>query len=160
MFDGEVGDATARVELVRCGDRLRRADVDAARAGAAVRARWLVDGQGQVGIDFAEEKPRSVVAIDQAGVLADPAQARVARERAFHHRRRVHEHAVPERADFGGDAVGEFLQAPAHELVVVATARVTRDIGAFAVADRAPVVGISAGRVVHAHRQHAQGAGP
>src|SRR5260221_2157355 len=37
-LDGEIGDAAARIELVGPGDRLRRADIDAALAGAAVLA--------------------------------------------------------------------------------------------------------------------------
>ena len=37
QFDGQIGDAAPRIELVRRDDRLRRTDVDAARAGAAVR---------------------------------------------------------------------------------------------------------------------------
>src|SRR6185503_4847749 len=36
VLDRQVGDAAPRVELVRPADRLRRADVDAALAGAAV----------------------------------------------------------------------------------------------------------------------------
>ena len=36
MLDGEIGDAFARVELAAAIERLRRADIEAARAGAAV----------------------------------------------------------------------------------------------------------------------------
>ena len=76
-----------------------------------MRARRRVDRQRQVDVDLAEEEPRAAVLVDQAGVLADPAQARVARERAFEHRRRIDEHAMPERPDLAGDAVGQLLQA-------------------------------------------------
>ena len=61
-------------------------------------------------------------------VLADPAESGVARERFLQHRRRIDEGAIAERADFVGDAVGQFLQAAAHHLVVVAAERVTRDV--------------------------------
>src|SRR5262249_39794780 len=43
VLDREVGDAPARVEAVRRGDRLRRTDLDAAHARAAVRAGRRVD---------------------------------------------------------------------------------------------------------------------
>src|SRR3546814_2175299 len=76
----------SRVEPVRCGDCAGWTYVDAARAGAAVRGRRRIDRQRQVDVDFAEEEPRAAVRVDQAGVLADPAQARVARQRAFEHR--------------------------------------------------------------------------
>src|SRR5690606_36626581 len=39
VLDGEVADAAARIEHVWPEDRLRRTDVDAARAAAAVRRR-------------------------------------------------------------------------------------------------------------------------
>ena len=138
VFDGQVGDAAARIEPVRRDDRLGRADVDAAHAGAAMRAGRRVDRQRQVDVDLAEEEPRAAVLVDQAGVLADPAQPGVARQRALEHRRRVDEHAMAERPDLLGDAVGELLQALPHQLVVVAAERVARDVGALAVGERAP----------------------
>src|SRR5690606_13673552 len=106
MLDGEVGNAAPRVEPVRRGDRAGGADLDAAHAGAAVRGGRRVDRQRQVDIDFAEEEPRAAVLVDQAGVLADPAQAGVARQRALEPRRRVDEHAVAERTDLLADAFG------------------------------------------------------
>src|SRR5688572_13702472 len=159
QLDREVGDAAPRVDAVGRDDRAGRADVDAARAGAAVRARRRVDRQRQVGVDLAEEEPAAGAAVDQAAVLADPAQARVAGERALEHRRRIGEHAVAERTGVGGDAVGELLQPAAQHLVVVAAQRVARDVRPFAVGERAPRVRVVAGAVVHARGDHPQRAG-
>src|SRR5690606_14812130 len=44
VFDSEIGNATSGVQLVRCNDRLRGTDVDAAHAGTAMRACGRVDG--------------------------------------------------------------------------------------------------------------------
>jgi hypothetical protein len=46
-------------------------------------ARRFVQRQRQIGVDLAEEKPASGITIDQAGVLADPAQAGIARKRTL-----------------------------------------------------------------------------
>ena len=92
-------------------------------------------------------------------MLADPAQARAARQRAFQHRRRVHEHAVTERADLRGDAVGQSLQAVAHQLVVVAAQRVAGHVGALPVGEGGPGLVLVAPAVVQAHRDHPQRAG-
>ena len=55
------------------------------------------------------------------------------------------------------DAVGQLLQAVAHQLVVVAAQRVARDVGAFAVARASSQAASSSPRaVVHAHRDHPQ----
>jgi len=92
-------------------------------------------------------------------MFADPAQAGIARQRAFQHRGGVDEGAVAERADGGLDAAGQLLQAVAHQLVIVATQRVAGDVGTFAVGDGVPGVGIVAGGVIHAQRDHPQRAG-
>ena len=69
--------------------------------------RRRVHRQRQVDVDLAEEEPRAAVLVDQAGVLADPAEPGVARQRALEHRRRVDEHAMAERPHGLGDAVGQ-----------------------------------------------------
>src|SRR5512135_1368580 len=56
-FDGEVGDATPRVELIRCSDGLGWADVDAGMAGAAVVLFRRVGRQRQVDVYLAQEEP-------------------------------------------------------------------------------------------------------
>ena len=86
QLDGQIGDAAPRIELVGRDDGPRRAGRHAGRAAAAVRAGRRVDGQRQVGEDLAEEKIRAGVARDEVGVLADPAQPGIARQRLFEHR--------------------------------------------------------------------------
>src|SRR3546814_3664849 len=49
VFDGEVADAAPGIDTIRCDDGAGRADVDAARAGAAMRAGRRVHRQRQVG---------------------------------------------------------------------------------------------------------------
>ena len=123
----------------------------------------MVDGgrrhrQGEIDIDLAEEEPRAAVLVDQAGVLADPAEAGVAGERAFEHRRRIDEHPMPDRPDDRLDALGEFLQALSHQLVVIAAQCITRDVGAFALRKRGPGFLVFAA-VVETDRDHRNGAG-
>ena len=59
MLDRQVRNAAARIELIRTGDRARRADVDAACAGTATLDRGRVDGERQVREDLAEEEHRA-----------------------------------------------------------------------------------------------------
>ena len=66
-------------------------------------------------------------------MLAAPADAGSRREFHFHHRRGIAKHAVAERTDRLLDAPAQRLQAMAQQLVIVAAARVFRDIGTRAV---------------------------
>ena len=88
QLDGEIGNAAPRIELIGRGDRAGGTGGNAGRAGAAVRAGGLVHRQRQVGEDLADEEIRAGVARDQVGVLADPAEAGVARQRLLQHRAR------------------------------------------------------------------------
>ena len=156
QFDGEVGDAAPRVELARAGDGPGGADVDAGGATAAVIALLRrVHRQRQVGEQFAEEEPGAGVAGDEVGVLADPAQPGLLGQGLFQHRRAVDEGAVAERPDARLDAPGELLQAPAHELMVVAAQGIARDVSEAGIAQY--LMGRAAVRrqVVHAYRDNA-----
>ena len=124
-----------------------------------MRACGRVDRQRQIDKEFAEEEPAAAVLVDQAGVLADPAQAGIARQRALEHRRGIDEHAVPEGTDVTGDVVRELLQAVAHQLVVVAAQRVARDVGTLGVVQGGPRLGIFLGAVVQPDRNHPHRAG-
>ena len=94
-----------------------------------------------------------------------PRQPRPARcaSSTLHHRRRIGEDAMAERTDGVGDAVGQFLQASTHDLVIVAAVRVARHVGPARIVQHGPrrvdpvVVG-RGGQVVHAHRDHRDGA--
>jgi hypothetical protein len=78
LLDGEVGDAARGVHLVRGDEGVGRAGIDAARAGAAAVGRDLEydafsDWNGRD--DDAEQQPGAELLVDDAGVLADPADA-------------------------------------------------------------------------------------
>src|SRR5512139_1950339 len=60
QFDGEIGDAAARIHLIGGDDGGGGADVDAGGAAATVRSDGLIGCQWQVGIDLTEKKPRAV----------------------------------------------------------------------------------------------------
>src|SRR5207249_5262319 len=106
QFDSQIRNTAPRVEFVRRNDRLCRTNLYTFDTSAAVLARGRIHRQGQVDIKFAEKKPRTRILADQIGVLADPAQASIARERLLQHRRGIDEGAIAERADLRSDAVG------------------------------------------------------
>ena len=91
----------------------------------------LVNGQRQVGKQFAEKEPRARLGIDEHGVLADPAKPCLFRDRPFQHRRAIDECPIGMTARLGFDPVRQALQAHAHHLVIVAPPGVTRHIGSI-----------------------------
>jgi hypothetical protein len=129
QLDGQVGDAAPRIEPPWSEDGLGRADVDAGAALAAVGAGRLVHRQRQVDQDSPMKNIEPALARQQQRVLAAPAQAGLFRQRQFHHRRRIREHAVAEIADLRLDALGQLLQAVAQHLVVIAAPGIHRDHG-------------------------------
>ena len=101
-FDGEVGNTKARVYRValagvagaggprhNCGGGAR---VDATAAGPAAVRRRLVGGDFQGYEQLAQKKPGAGALMDEAGILADPSQARKPGVRAFEQRRGIHQH--------------------------------------------------------------------
>ena len=157
VLDREVGDAPARVELVRSHDRTGRADVDARPAAPAVVRRGAAGGQGEVGVELAEEEPRARPRVDEIGVLPDPAKARVAGEGPLENGGAVDECPVAEGTRVLPDAVREPLQPPPHEAVVVAPERVAGDVARRRIGERLGGRPRRAPRpVVHAHRDDAQ----
>src|SRR5262245_2475399 len=128
VVDGEVRDTAASVELVGSADRLRGAHVDAALARPTSILLSRIDGKRQVAVNLAEEEPRARLAVEKQGVLAAPADSGSCGKLDLEHGRRVGEHAVAERADFGLDALAELLQARTQHLVIVAAAGVARDV--------------------------------
>src|SRR5258708_2416655 len=105
QFDRQIRDTAPRVEFVGRDNRLRRTNLYTFDTGAAMIAGRRIDRQRQVDVKLAEKKPRTRIFVDQIGVLADPAEARIARERLLQHRRGVDEGAIAERADLHGDAL-------------------------------------------------------
>src|SRR5258705_401764 len=148
---------SADLHLVGRDDAARRADVDAFAEAAAMILAARIGRKRQVGVDAPEKEERPRLAGNQHGVLASPAQPRLARELDLHHRCRVGEHAVAVRADFLRDPLGEPLQAPPEHLVIVAPERVARDEGLVAVLEHAHAVR-RVGPIVHARGDDAQGA--
>ncbi len=118
-----------------------------------------IDRQRQVGVELAEEEPGAGVARQQVGVLADPAQAGLLRQRLFQHRSAVDEGAVAERPDLCLDAVGELLQAPAQHLVIVATQRIARDVAGGRDVEHGFRIGAFRRHIVHAYGDDSPGTG-
>ena len=163
MLDRQVRDAAARIELVRRGDRARRADLDAARARAATVGDRFIRRQGEIGEDLAEEEHRAGILRQQQRVLAAPAEARLARQFHLEHRRGVRRDAVAERSHGLLDALGQRLQSAAQHLVIVAATRVERHHCGIGILEatqlaRGPVERSIPRQVVHAHRDGAAGA--
>ena len=93
MLDREIGDAAPRIDPVRPDERLRRAGVEAARAASrnAALVGRRIGLELEAGQDHAEEQPAAMLAADEVGVLALPADPRRLGERLLHHRRGVDE---------------------------------------------------------------------
>ena len=157
MFDGEIGDAAPRIELVRRGEGVGRARIEAGAALAAMIRFRRVGRQFDRQEQFAEEQPGAEAARHQVGVLALPAMARLLRGELFHQRRRVDEHlqalvvGVPDEA-------AELLQPALHHVVIVAALRIDRDRAAFALLQH--VARIARRPVVQRHRHDGARLGP
>ena len=127
MLDGQVADAPPGIEPVRRRECVGRADVEATPAAAAMVSLRLVRRQGEVGQDLAQEQPGAQLARDEVGVLALPTQARLLRQRLLQDRGGVHEH-LDLAGEPDGDPASQLLQAALEHIVVVAVARIDRDI--------------------------------
>ncbi len=136
-LDREIGDAASRIEFVGRHDRACRAGLDARGTAAAVRGNGLIDGQRQVREDLAEEEPRAVVTVEQVGVLADPAEARVACQRLFEHGGTVRECAITGAPRRCRQPVGQPCKPVAQHLVIVAAQRVAGNVAEAGVREHA-----------------------
>ena len=124
-LDRQVGNAAARIELIRAPRSLRSGRPECRPRNCRNGRRAGVSGrQRQVGEYLADEEPRAGVAGDQVGVLADPAQPGIARQRLLEHRRTVDEHPIAVRAGDRGHCRRQLPQCAAHDLVIVAAERV------------------------------------
>jgi hypothetical protein len=131
VLDRQVRDAPTRVEDEGPGERLRRAHVEAPRAGAAsLRHRWVLGLQIERRDDLAEHDERAEARHDEHAVLSDEAETRAGRPRALQDGLVVDErarlHRVPGGAE-GSDEAREATDAPPQEPVVVVAAGVARD---------------------------------
>ena len=110
-FDGEIRQTAPRVEHTRLDQRTGRTGVEAACTAAALLEPLGVRFERERRDDLAEKEPRPQLGIDQAGVLADPAEPGVLRIDPLLYRSGVHERAGLER-------LRRHLAHPVHEAVV------------------------------------------
>ena len=96
---------------------------------------------------------------DQVGVLADPAEPGLFGQRLFQHRGAVAEGPVLKRPHLRFDALGQFLQARAHEFVIIPPERITRNEAPPRVVHDGLAVGGLSRQVIQARGDHAQRAG-
>ncbi len=124
QLDSQIRNAASRIDFTRCNDGLCRTHIHTGLTGAAMRRNRCVSGQRQVGVDFAEKKPRPGIPVQQQRVFAAPAQSGFGGQRHFHHRRRIGKHAVAEGANLGFNPARQLLQSLAHDLVVITPQRI------------------------------------
>src|SRR6267142_922065 len=79
FLDGQVRDAFVRIELIGTKKRVRWTSVEAARAGAAPIRGGQIGRQLKGCKNHAQEQPGPHLLVQDAGILADPAHARVLR---------------------------------------------------------------------------------
>jgi hypothetical protein len=119
-------------------------------------ARGLIDGQVQVGEDFAQEEIGAGIARDQVGVLADPPEAGIAGECLFQHRRAIGIDPMTVGANQHGQVIGQLLQRLAHQPVIVAAESVTRYVSGRRIGQHLCRRARFRGPVVHARADDAQ----
>lgn len=166
MFNRQVRDAAPRVKPVGRNDGLGRAHGDAGAATAAMPRHRRARRQGHIDINFTEKKHRPRFPVEQQRVLAAPALPTAGGQLGFEHRGRVGEGAVTKLRHMPGNFLAEFLQARAHQLVIVAATRIKRD-NAFggplkaAELHRLPFTGVDKSgcrQIIHSSRNDAHGA--
>src|SRR3569833_2175312 len=128
MLNGQIGNAAAGIDAMGTVERLGRTGVETAAAGAAVVAgmRGLVRRQFEAGKDHAKEQPTAMLAADDVGVLALPAEAGGLSKRLFENRRGVDEH-LEVAARLRREPAAERFQRLLGRHVIVAALRIYRD---------------------------------
>src|SRR3954468_18942433 len=145
VLDRQVRNALGRVEDAGRDERVGRAGVEAERARAALIERRRIDRERQAADDLGQENPRAELWMNDAGVLADPAEAGVLRVDPFLHRPGVDIGTGVER--LGGllaHPCDQPLEPFTDQVVVVVAPGVTRDLRARWVGalDRVRTVGV------------------
>ena len=125
MLDRQIGDAASSVEPIGFRERLRRTDIQAARAAAAMIRFTHIGRQLKRRVDLAQKQPGAMGARHQVCVFPLPAQAGPRRQRLFHHRGGVDEYLDLTRIGLMHPA-RDPLQALLDDTVVVAALRVDR----------------------------------
>ena len=129
MLDRQVRDAAGRVEHAWRDEAPGRTRLDAERARAALIERGPIALERQAADDLGEKNPRADLGVDDARVLADPADARVLRVDALLHRTGVDVRASLERLGRRvAHPLEQRVQPLADDIVVVVAPRVARDV--------------------------------
>jgi hypothetical protein len=158
VLDRQVRDAASRIEPVGRGEGVGRARILARAARAAAIVVRRVGGERDRAVDRAEEQPRAVLAADEVGVLALPADPGRLAKRLFHHRRGVDEHLELGPGRLLDEPARERLQGLLDRVVVVLALCVDRDPRALGIAFERQRVDL--GRIAHPERDHALRLGP
>jgi hypothetical protein len=123
VLDGEIGDATPRIEAVRRGKGGGRADVEAGSAMPAMIGLRRVRRQIERGKDRAQKQPGAELARHQIGMLALPAKGGSGGERLFHDRRGIDEdfHVAARTIN---EPAPDLLEPRFDQVVIIVAARV------------------------------------
>ena len=131
LLDRQIRQAARGVDDVRLDDRAGRTCLEAARARAALIDAGLVGREIEVREDLRQQEPGTQPRVDEARVLADPAEPGLLGEHALLHGTVVHAGKRLETRRAGTVRVGHPLhqraQPRAHHLVVVVAPGVARD---------------------------------
>lgn len=76
VFDGEIGNAAAGIDAVRCDDRVGGTGNNATDAFATMIDGGRISREGESGEDFCEEEPCAKAAMDLNGAFAVPTETR------------------------------------------------------------------------------------
>ena len=121
---------------------------------------WSVAGgstsRGRSVYSSPRKEPGSGRPVEEVGVLADPSETGIARQRLLHDGGAVREGPITEGACLGLDMVGKALQAASDHLVIVAAEGVSGDVAELRIPENGFGVG-SAAEIVHAHADDADG---
>ena len=158
VFDGEVGNAPAGIELVWRGEGIGRARILAGTTLAAAVGMGCVRFEAERRVDRAEEKPAAVAPADQIGVLALPTDSGGLAKRLLHHRRGIDEDLELARGFAFDQPARERLERLLDHIVIVAPLRINRNARLLRVLCKCQRIDI--GRIAHAQRNDAAGFGP
>jgi len=113
--------------------------------------------QRQVDEQFGQKEIAAGLAVEQQGVLADPAKPGLFGQGLFQNWRAVDEGSVAKGANGLLDAVGQRLHTLAHQLVVVPAQGIAGHVGLLRLGQALRHLRV-AGQIVHAQRDDAHGA--
>jgi len=151
VLDRQIGNACPGVELIGRGKGPGRAYILTGGTTAAKISSRRRRLQFQCGIDSAEEQPAAVIAADDIGMLALPAQTGGLRQRLFHHRRGVDKDLYL-ALRLGNQPAGGALQRALDHIMIILALRIDRY--AAVIPDALQRKRIGSGRIAHAQHDH------